>query len=290
MSIRSFAMTAVLSLVSPVLACEASADTSAPFVIAHRSAEIGAPENSLAWIDAAIAAGADMVHLNAQQTADDHYVLMHDGTMNRTTDVETVFPEGAPGGPTREARWGKDYVRDYRLTDIARLHLEDGSAVPTLEAALDAAQDRVAVLLGLKIYEPDSLAAVFEGRDRDDVVLFDLYVSTTDQSKLRGLAEATGLHVAVSLYQTRDALADLNRAAEELGPVLSMVNVSSRRITPEVVARAGELGLQVIVSGWNGPEDLAIQDGDTAPWRAAFDSGFAAMTDQPAAVAAALAD
>lgn len=74
----------------------------APLVIAHRSAEMGGtPENSLAWIGHAIERGVDMVHLNPQRTADGRYVLMHDPTLSRTTDVEQVFPEGPPGGPSR---------------------------------------------------------------------------------------------------------------------------------------------------------------------------------------------
>ena len=88
-------------------------------VIAHRSAEMGgAPENSLAWIRKAIERGVDMVHVNPQLTADDRYVLMHDSTLNRTTDVADVFPSGPPGGPTREQRSGKDYVRDLSLIHI----------------------------------------------------------------------------------------------------------------------------------------------------------------------------
>ena len=44
-------------------------------VMAHRSAEMdGMPENSLAWIQAAIDRGVDMVHINPQLTADDEYV------------------------------------------------------------------------------------------------------------------------------------------------------------------------------------------------------------------------
>ena len=84
-----------------------------PMVVAHRTAVFGDhPENTLTWLEAGIERGVDMLHINLQRTADGQYILMHDQTLNRTTDVESVYSEGAPGGPTREQRGGQDYVGD----------------------------------------------------------------------------------------------------------------------------------------------------------------------------------
>lgn len=55
-------------------------------VAAHRGGEHPSiPENSLASIDKAIAAGADIVELDVRQTKDSVLVLMHDQTLDRTT-------------------------------------------------------------------------------------------------------------------------------------------------------------------------------------------------------------
>lgn len=264
-----------------------------PVVIAHRSAEMGgAPENSLAWIEHAIGRGVDMVHVNPQLTADGRYVLMHDPTLNRTTDVETVFPEGPPNGPTRAERGGRDYVGDYTLAEISALHLTDSAGaahpVPTLEAALDLARGRILVQLGLKSYEVESLAAVLNARDKGNLLLFELYVSGTDQSKLRALSEATGIPVAVTLYQSRDFLKDLDGIAAQLGPRLAMVNVGAAKVTPAFLARLEELDVRLAISGWSGAEDMALAGGDPGPWLKALDLSPIALTDRPEALLEAL--
>lgn len=246
----------------------------------------GAPENTVAWIGWGLERGVDALHVNPQLTADGRYVLMHDSTLNRMTDVEAVYPEGPPGGPGRDERGGADYVRDYTLAEIGALRItgEDGTRhrVPALEEAIAAAEGRATLVLGLKAYEVESLAAALRGRVDADILLMELYVSGTDQSKLRALADATGLGVMATLYQTRDALKDLDGIYRQIGPALRAVTVTQRRVTPDFLARARDLGVAVLVSGWSGREDLAlIEDGDAGPWRAALAGVAGAITDAP---------
>lgn len=54
-------------------------------VCAHRGASGHAPENTLTAIRLAMEIGAEMCEIDVQQTADDHLVVMHDDTLNRTT-------------------------------------------------------------------------------------------------------------------------------------------------------------------------------------------------------------
>ncbi len=55
-------------------------------VIAHRGASSEAPENTLSSIRQAIALGADAVEFDIRSTFDDELVLMHDDTVDRTTN------------------------------------------------------------------------------------------------------------------------------------------------------------------------------------------------------------
>lgn len=55
-------------------------------VIGHRGASAVAPENTLASLDAAIAAGADGAECDVNASADGMLVVMHDGKVDRTTD------------------------------------------------------------------------------------------------------------------------------------------------------------------------------------------------------------
>ncbi|SDU36460.1 glycerophosphodiester phosphodiesterase family protein [Jiangella alkaliphila] len=107
-------------------------------VIAHRGYWRGAPENSIAAIEQAIERGAHVVEIDVQRTADGHLVLMHDTTVNRTTN-------------------GTGAVSSLTLAQIKALRLREhlggaqaavtGHQVPTLEEALAVVKDRAMVNL-----------------------------------------------------------------------------------------------------------------------------------------------
>ena len=63
-----------------------------PLNIAHRGASSLAPENTLSAARKALEVGADMWELDVQMTADGELVIIHDSTLNRTSNVEEVFP------------------------------------------------------------------------------------------------------------------------------------------------------------------------------------------------------
>ncbi|MEV5548614.1 glycerophosphodiester phosphodiesterase family protein [Streptomyces sp. NPDC052309] len=62
-------------------------------VIAHRGSSGMAPENTAAAVDLAVAQRADFVEIDVQRTKDGKLVNFHDCTMERTTDIEEVFPD-----------------------------------------------------------------------------------------------------------------------------------------------------------------------------------------------------
>jgi glycerophosphoryl diester phosphodiesterase len=55
-------------------------------VIAHRGASSYAPENTLAAFDLAIRLGARHIELDVRATSDGHLVVIHDATVDRTTN------------------------------------------------------------------------------------------------------------------------------------------------------------------------------------------------------------
>jgi len=83
---------------------------SPPLVIAHRGASSLAPENTLAAARKALEIGADLWELDVSVTADGELVLMHDNTLERTCNVEEVFPDREP--------W---QVWDFALAEIQML-------------------------------------------------------------------------------------------------------------------------------------------------------------------------
>ncbi|WP_116247897.1 glycerophosphodiester phosphodiesterase family protein [Nocardiopsis sp. FIRDI 009] len=117
--------------------------------VSHRGASGHAPENTLAAIDVARELGAVTVEVDVQLTADGEPVIMHDTTLERTTDVETVFPDRAPYR-----------VSDFTMAEIRRLDAGSwydsafaGEPVPTLGEVLDRMEEHDLNLL-LELKEP----------------------------------------------------------------------------------------------------------------------------------------
>ncbi|WP_349827303.1 glycerophosphodiester phosphodiesterase [Brevibacterium litoralis] len=61
---------------------------SKPWVIAHRGYSGAAPENTMAAFDAAQAIGAEFIEIDLGLTADGTPVVIHDSTINRTTNLQ----------------------------------------------------------------------------------------------------------------------------------------------------------------------------------------------------------
>ena len=57
-----------------------------PLVIAHRGANSRAPENTISAFSAARDLGADGIEMDVKLTTDGQVVVMHDQTVDRTTD------------------------------------------------------------------------------------------------------------------------------------------------------------------------------------------------------------
>ncbi len=117
-------------------------------VVAHRGSVHLAPENTLAAIEKAIEQGADLIEIDIRQTRDGHLVLMHDATVDRTTD-------------------GSGRVADMTLAQIKRLDAGSwfhprfaGERVPTLAEALQAMEGRALPDLDIKDVDPPKLVAV----------------------------------------------------------------------------------------------------------------------------------
>ncbi len=81
-----------------------------PLVIAHRGARSLAPENTLAAARKAFEIGADMWELDVSVSKDGQLFIMHDDTLDRTCNVEEIFPDRQP--------WNN---YDFTLEEIRRL-------------------------------------------------------------------------------------------------------------------------------------------------------------------------
>ncbi|MCY4358347.1 MAG: glycerophosphodiester phosphodiesterase [Gammaproteobacteria bacterium] len=91
-------------------------------VIAHRGASAYLPEHTLEAKAMAHAMGADYIEQDVVMTADDHLIVLHDITLDRTTNVAVVFPD-------RSREDGRYYAIDFTLAEIRQLTATEGFRV-----------------------------------------------------------------------------------------------------------------------------------------------------------------
>lgn len=140
-------------------------------LIAHRAASQGVPENTVAAI-LATARVAKYVELDVQMTKDGVAVVMHDDTVDRTTDGQGRV-DALSFEEIRRLDAGKK--SDVKFT---------GEKVPALHEALEAAKRAgVTALLDVKRCAPAAIVAdVTKARAQRDVI-----VSSPDREFLREL-------------------------------------------------------------------------------------------------------
>tara|TARA_B110000444_G_scaffold254556_1_gene287291 strand:- start:829 stop:1809 length:981 start_codon:yes stop_codon:yes gene_type:complete len=97
----------------------ASQSESKKVVIAHRGASGYLPEHTLQAKAMAFAMGADYIEQDVVMTSDDHLIVLHDITLDRTTDVAECFPD-------RVRDDGRYYAIDFTLAEIKGLQASEG--------------------------------------------------------------------------------------------------------------------------------------------------------------------
>lgn len=105
-----------------LLAAFASESMAQKIVIAHRGASGYLPEHTLEAKAMAYAMGADYIEQDVVMTADDQLIVLHDITLDRTTNVDEVFPNRARDD-------GRFYAIDFTLEEIRQLDATEGFRV-----------------------------------------------------------------------------------------------------------------------------------------------------------------
>jgi glycerophosphoryl diester phosphodiesterase len=147
-----------------------------PVIIAHRGYRKRYPENTLAAFAAAFDAGAGMVELDVTLTMDRRVVVLHDDTLDRTTD-------------------GRGQVRGFTLEELKQLDAGSwfdprftGERLPTLEEVLNLCPARGMVNIEIK-------AGAFEAGRLPDAI---------EEQVLTAVAErGMGDRVLISSFETR---------------------------------------------------------------------------------------
>ena len=210
----------------------------------HRGASRYAPENTLPALEKAIRLGADFVEFDLQTTKDGGFVLLHDRTLDRTTD-------------------GRGQAREW---DLAKIQALDAGSwfgrpfartpVPTLDAFLEAAAGRIDLYVDAKDIAPEAVAAALKrhGLGGRSVV----YQSANYLEKLRAIDPT------IRRMPPLRAAASLDSVAERVQPYAFDTNWSI--LSKDLIDRCHAKGIKVFSDALGSHENVkdyqrAIRDG-----------------------------
>ena len=172
-------------------------------VVSHRGDWRNAPENSLQAFQNCIDMGVDMVELDLKKTKDGELILMHDGTLDRTTN-------------------GTGKPEDYTLAELKKLRLKNGAGcrtrhqIPTLRETGNIL-DKVIFMPKADLCRADAESIIDSYLQNMKPLAFEVRFSQVDDQVLRLVKKLrdNGIQVFVNaLWPAQNAGHDDDRAVE----------------------------------------------------------------------------
>ncbi|MEJ2672914.1 MAG: glycerophosphodiester phosphodiesterase family protein [Deltaproteobacteria bacterium] len=192
-------------------------------IMGHRGAPVDEPENTLRSFRRALELGVAAVELDVQLTKDGRLAVIHDDTLERTTN-------------------GRGAVRDFTLAELQRLDAGQGEPVPGLEEVFDLVRGKALLVVELK--QPEAAPALLnffrEHRAFEAAIAISFWHPAIKALKEQEPRLKTGILMVGCPVDP----VGLARAAQA-GALILRYNY----VTPELVAAAHNQGLLVYV--WN---------------------------------------
>ena len=215
-------------------------------IIAHRGYSAKAPENTLAALEAALAAGADAVEFDIHTAACGTPVLFHDAMLSRTTNGV---------GPTRRRT-----LQQLKTLDAGKWFSPDfaGERIPSLEEALRALKGRVpriyAEVKGFRELEDlDRMVRLVREAEMLSTVTF-ISLNWTLLDRMRGQEPALAIGYVV------DEAGEMEEAIQRCrGDVAALVDAKASLFLedPSTVARIQAQGTDLAVWTVNEPAEAS---------------------------------
>jgi glycerophosphoryl diester phosphodiesterase len=212
-----------------------------PWIIAHRGASSQAPENTLAAFGRAVQLGSSFIETDLHLTRDAHFVAIHDGTLERTTN-------------------GRGPVREFTLAELRELDAGkwfdrefSGEKIPTLEEVLEFSRKQdVVFYLEVKYDAAWGMHHALVAALRDANSAARTVVISFDPSTLLALHKLDRSLMTGLLIEDRGE--DFVRLANRVGA--RQVCAASSLVTPEFVAQAHQSDLHVVAWTVNEREEM----------------------------------
>lgn len=226
-------------------------------LVAHRGASAYAPEHTLAAYRLAIEMGADYVEQDFAVTRDGVLICLHDASLERTTNVEELFPDRA-SVQTIDGRTRKVWLaNDFTLAEIKTLDAGSwfdkkfaGEKIPTFDEAVAVVKGRAGLFPELK--DPEIYAA-------RKIDFEQLVAAALDKHGLRGPNADAKTPLILQTFGQQTAR---NLAQMKIGVpiVLLLANDDGFRTREEIRAWKG------VVQGFGPAKAIVARNPDFVKW------------------------
>lgn len=237
------------------------------FTVAHRGSMVLWPENTIRSVQRSIETGADMVEIDLDVTADDTIVVIHDETVDRTTDGEGPiadmtlaeaktldagyhFPPELPEGYR-----GADPDHEQLPPDEPHPFRGEGIEIPTLEEVFEAVPSDYPLLLDVKRERPSParIADLVAQYDRADSTL----VGAFETPFLRRMREEMpALSTGLGGSETRQFFATHRANEPRYDHPAEFLFAPHGTVRPSIVDRAHRNGMSVLPWTVNAPPEM----------------------------------
>jgi glycerophosphoryl diester phosphodiesterase len=199
--------------------------------VGHRGAAALEPENTLRGFRRALELGVDFVECDVHRTRDGRLAVIHDETVDRTTN-------------------GSGPVASFTLEELQRLDAGAGERIPSLAEVLATVRGRCRILIELKGPDTEALAieAVQDARMSADVIFTSFHLDRIRRIREIDPSLTTG---AIFSQPPPDACAQATAAGA------TTMGVHYRNLTPILVQEAHDRRL--VIRAWNPDTEPEIE-------------------------------
>ena len=213
-----------------------------PLRIAHRGASGRglAPENTLAAFEKALNIGVDMLEIDVRVTGDGQLIVLHDPSLDRTTDRAGI-------------------VREMVLEEIRQADAGDGGRVPILREVFDLARHRAPILLEIK---SDFIAelvvqAIAEAEFSEQVVVQSFNPQTVE--RVKRLAPHLPASLLIGELPTTPSRFRARRLVSQVLEIgANTLSIWHATLTPPLIEEMRKRG--IAVWAWTVDEEITMRD------------------------------
>lgn len=204
--------------------------------VAHRGATGYAPENTNAAFDLAVEMNADYIEIDVQRSKDGELILIHDTTVNRTTD-------------------GTGKVGDLTLEQLRNLDAGSwkgdqyaGEQIPTFDEILDRYYGEIGILIELKAPElypgiEEQIAEELIERNLDKLQNENIIIQSFNFNSMKKMNQLLpNVPIGIITSNRGDTTAE---ALQEFSTYADWFNPNYGIVTEELVNQVHDLDMQI---------------------------------------------